>query len=258
MTLPPDKFHRARVTERVELAPDLWKLRLNPGGEFNFVAGQYATLGMPGAEKLVERAYSICSSPYEDELEVFLELVPEGALTPKLYPLAVGDEVSLRRVAKGRFTLDFKSGRRNHLLLATVTGVAPYVSYVRTLYTDWQANRFPADIRLYMIHAASRSWEFGYREELEMFAAKVPWLKYVPCISRPWEDGAWRGETGRVEDLIRKYADAWDLAPADTTGYLCGHPSMVENGLGILARRGFDKKALQSEVYWVPEGDSSS
>ncbi len=100
--------------------------------------------------KRVERAYSIVSSPYERELEIFIELVEHGELTPLLHKLQVGDELSVRKIAKGRFTLDLKSGHRNHLLLATVTGVAPYVSYVRTLYADWKENKFPGDLRLYV------------------------------------------------------------------------------------------------------------
>jgi len=63
----------------------------------------------------------------------------------------------------------------------------------------------------------------------EKFAAEVPWFKYVSTISRPWEDLQWGGQTGRVDDLVRQYATEWDLKPAETTGYLCGHPNMVEN-----------------------------
>ena len=138
------------------------------------------------------------------------------------------------------------------MLLDNVTGIAPYISYIRTLHADSKENRFPGDMRLYVIQGASRSWEFGYREELERIAGEVPWLKYVPTISRPWEDTAWKGETGRVEDLIRKYTDLWSLDAADTTGYLCGHPQMIDLGRGILARRGFAKQSIKEEVYWVP------
>jgi ferredoxin--NADP+ reductase len=247
-----DKFFRALITHRENFAPDLWKVKIDPGGEFNFIAGQYATLGVDSPLKRVERAYSIVSSPYERELEIFIELVEHGELTPLLHRLQVGDGLSVRKIAKGRFTLDLKSGHRNHLLLATVTGIAPYVSYVRTLYADWKEQKFPADVQLYVIQGASRSWEFGYREELERIAAEVPWLKYVPTVSRPWEDTSWRGETGRVEDLIRKYAHEWNLDPADTTGYLCGHPQMIELGRGILLRGGYGKESLREEVYWVP------
>lgn len=252
MALAEDKFFKAHITERQEISTDLWRIKLDPGGDFDFAAGQYATLGVRDGDKLVERAYSIVSSPYEAQLEIFFELVPHGELTPELYKLHIGDEVSLRKIPKGRFTLDFQSGHKNHLLLSTVTGIAPFVSYARTLYKDWKENKLPADIRLYMINAASREWEFGYREELERIAAEVPWLTYVPTISRPWEDPNWRGETGRVEDLIRKYGDKWELTGQNTTGYLCGHPQMIELGMGILKRRGFPNASLKQEVYWIP------
>ncbi len=227
-------------------------MKIDPGGEFRFVAGQYATLGVEVDGKRIERAYSIVSSPYDRELEIFFELVEHGELTPLMHQLQVGDEMSMRKIAKGRFTLDLPSGHRNHLLLATVTGIAPYVSYIRTLYADWQENRFPGEIRLFVIQGASRSREFGYLDELQRIAGEVPWLTYIPTISRPWEEPEWCGETGRVEDLIRKYADGWKLDPADTTGYLCGHPQMIELGMGILLRRGFAKTSLRQEVYWVP------
>lgn len=253
-----DRFFRARITHRDEFAPDLWRIKLDPGGEFHFVAGQYATLGVEVTGKRIERAYSIVSSPYERELEIFFELVEHGELTPQLHKMQVGDELSLRKIAKGRFTLDLPSGHRNHLLLATVTGVAPYVSYVRTLHADWKENRFPGEPKLYLIPGASRSGEFGYRDELERIGNELPWLTYVPTISRPWEDPEWRGETGRVEDVIRKYTDQWKLDPADTTGYLCGHPQMIELGMGILLRRGFAKISLRQEVYWVPSKNPTS
>ena len=258
MAATADKFFSARVTSRKEIASDLWVIRLDPGGEFNFVAGQYATLGVRTPEKHSERAYSIVSSPYEKELEIFIELVLGGELTPRLHKVPVGGEITLRKIAKGRFTLDLQSGHKNHLLLCTVTGIAPFISYARTLYKDWKENRLPADIHLYLINGASRSWEFGYREEVERIAAEVPWLTYVPTISRPWEDPDWRGEVGRVEEIIRKYSDQWGLTGADTTGYLCGHPDMIEMGKGVLKRRGFAKESLKEEVYWIPAKETSA
>src|SRR5579863_5598780 len=171
MALSEDKFYRARITHRREIASDLWAIRIDPTGPFNFVAGQYATLGVKRGEKLVERAYSIVSSPYEQELEIFIELVPQGELTPLLYELQSGDELSMRKIPKGRFTLDLKSGHKRHLLLCTVTGIAPFVSYVRSLEKEWREKQSIGEHQLYIINAASRSWEFGYRVEIEKSAA---------------------------------------------------------------------------------------
>ncbi len=248
-----DKNYRASITKREDFAPDLWAIRVDPGADFAFKPGQYATLGVEKDTRRLERPYSIVSSPYERELEFFFELVPEGQTTPPLYALQLGDEVLMRKVAKGLFTLDFsRPGRKNHLMISTVTGVAPFVSYVRTLFKDWKEGRFAGDHRLLLLNGASRSWEFGYREELEQFAFQAPWFTYVPTVSRPWEDDKWKGEVGRVDDLIRKYADQWGCTGQNSIGYLCGHPEMVEHAKGILKRAGFDKENLKEEVYWVP------
>ena len=261
MALATDKHYTARITERRDFSEDLWLIRVDPGGPFQFKAGQYATLGVDYGEKRIERPYSIVSSPYEQgTLEFFIELVPQGELTPHLYKLQKGDTMLCRKIAKGRFTLDLRSGRTNHLLLATVTGIAPFVSYVRTLYRDWKSGNsaMPGNHKLFCLQGGSRSWEFGYREELGKIAAEVPWFKFVATISRPWEDAAWKGETGRVDDLVRKYVADWGLKPSDTTGYLCGHPSMCENGRGILSRAGWQKGSMFEEVYFIPGKEAAA
>ena len=247
-----DKYLTAKIVDRRELAHDLFLLHVEAGQPLPYLAGQYATLGVEVDGKRIERPYSMCSSPYENTLEFFVERVPNGELTPLLHSMDKGTPLLLRRFAKGRFTLDLRSGRKNHLLLATVTGIAPYVSYVRTVYADWKkgGGLMPGEHRLFCVQGASRSREFGYRDELERVAGEAPWLKYVPTVSRPWEDNAWNGEKGRVDDLIRKFIDVWNLKPEDTTAYLCGHPGMVENGRGILLRAGWQKDAIQDEAYF--------
>jgi ferredoxin--NADP+ reductase len=247
-----DGFLLATITKRTEISDDLWMIRVDPGGPFPFRAGQYATLGVVTPQHRVERAYSIVSSPYEPELEFFFELVRDGDLTPLLHQLKVGHTLSLRKAAKGRFVFDETSGRTNHLLLCTVTGIAPFVSYVRTLANEWTEGRFEGDHRLFLIQGASHSRDFGYREEIESIVREVPWLTYIPTVSRPWEDPDWPGETGRVDDVLRKYADSWSLDGRHTTAYLCGHPEMLEHGKAILRRRGWTKDALKDESYFVP------
>ena len=70
MTTSDDKFYHARVTQRVDFAPDLWMFRIQAGEHFNFLPGQYATLGVEDGGKRIERPYSIASSPAEDEVEI--------------------------------------------------------------------------------------------------------------------------------------------------------------------------------------------
>jgi ferredoxin/flavodoxin---NADP+ reductase len=250
--IPGSKFYSARILERRDISDDLWAFRVDPGGEFPYRAGQYATLGVVTPEKHHERPYSIVSAPHEKHLEFFFELVPHGQVTPRFHKSRVGDEITLRKIAKGNFTLDLSGKHVNHFLIATVTGVAPFVSYVRSLHHERKATKGSGNHKLFILEGASRSWELGYSVELEAMVGEVPWLTYVPTVSRPWEDSGWSGETGRVDDLIRKYADMWNLAPADTKVYLCGHPDMIENTRGIVRRRGWQEDAIQAEAYFVP------
>ena len=262
MAVPADKFLTATITSRREIAADLWAIRVDTGAPFPFAAGQYATLGVAGSDGLVERAYSIASSPYEPELEFFIELVPAGALTPLLYRLNVGDTLSVRKAPKGRFLIDVSTAPaeapnpeprtpKDHLFLCTVTGVAPFLSLLRTLAQDARDGKPQGDRRLFLIEGASRSSELGYNDELEQLARELPWLTYVPTVSRPWDDPGWSGEIGRVDDVIRKYADQWFADPTLGMAHLCGHPSMIEHGKAILGRRGWPKNHLKEESYFV-------
>jgi ferredoxin/flavodoxin---NADP+ reductase len=252
MTTFDEKFYRARITQRTDFAPDLWTFRIQPGEHFNFIPGQFATLGLEVDGKRIERPYSMVSSPSEDDLEFFLELVPEGKLTPALYKLQSGDELLMRKIPKGKFTLQTGDARINHLLVSTVTGVAPFVSMIRNLAEQWRARHFDRAQRLFLLNGASRPWEFGYKDELARLAEEMPWLQYVPTVSRAWEHTDWIGEVGRADDILRKYADQWGLDPHNTHAYLCGHPDMIENSKAILKRRGFiEKGAIKEETYWL-------
>lgn len=247
----------AVVTSRRDISSDLWVVRLRPAERICFTPGQYATVGLPGPERLIERPYSIASSPREEELEFFLELVPGGHLSPHLYEIPVGGEVHVRRMAKGRFVFDQASGRPNHFMIATVTGAAPFVSMVRELaarHDEGQAVPY----RVALLQGASLSRELGYREELSTLAQRCPWFTYIPTLSRVWEDAAWPGERGRVEDVARKHLDRLGFTPADTTAYACGNPDMIENAKGILERAGFPKDAVKQEGGLQPARNFSS
>jgi ferredoxin/flavodoxin---NADP+ reductase len=251
-----DKYMTTPIVWRTDYSPTLWSIRIEPPEPLLFRAGQYVAFGLLNGDKVLERAFSIVSSPLEDQLEFFIERVPEGALSPQLYELQVGDAVLMRRKAKGVFYLDLKSGHRQHFLIATVTGIAPYIAYVRTLLRDLDEGRLSEPPRLVLLHGTSRSDEFGYAEELQALGPRAPWLTYVPTISRPWEDASWPGERGRVDDLLRKYCDSFCLDPQTTTAYLCGNPGMIANARDILRRRGFESSAIKEETYWAPgEGE---
>jgi ferredoxin--NADP+ reductase len=245
------KYATATIVERKDHAPGLWSIKLKPDVELAFKPGQYVAFGVEVGDDVLERAFSIVSSPAEPELEFFIELVPHGELSPRLFERKVGDVLLMRKKAKGIFVLDEKSGHPNHYLVSTVTGIAPFVSMVRTRQRAFKEGRLTDGHRLYCLQGAARSEEFAYREELEAAARDLPGFSYVGTVSRPWEDPAWAGERGRVDDVVRKYSDQLGLTPESTTAYLCGHPEMIVHAKGILKRRGFEDGAIRQENYWV-------
>jgi ferredoxin--NADP+ reductase len=247
-----DKYMSAAIIRRQDYGPTLFSMWIKPPEPLAFKPGQYVAFGVGSQEKVLERAFSIVSSPLEPELEFFIEKVPEGALSPLLHELQIGDQVFMRKKAKGIFNLDAKSGHTKHFLISTVTGIAPYVSMVRTLARELKEGRIAEPQRLIVLQGAARSDEFAYDQELAEAARTFPWLTYVPTISRPWEDPQWPGERGRVDDLVRKYSDSFGLDPAETTAYLCGNPGMILNARDILRRRGFEHAAIKEETYWAP------
>jgi ferredoxin/flavodoxin---NADP+ reductase len=242
------KYAEAEIIDRKDVAHDLWIVRLRTDPPLDFIPGQYATLGVRNGEKMVERAYSIASSPREGELEFFVELVPDGRMTPLLYDQKKGDKVFMRKAARGTFILD--ESRPNHLMVCTVTGVAPFVSMARTAAIDAR-NGIEPRVQLIILEGASRSWELAYDRELQELAAEASWLHYLPTVSRPAEDPDWSGITGRVHEHIERAIEQFALTPANSCAYLCGHPGMINTGKELLERFGFDKTNIREERYWV-------
>ena len=151
----------AVVTQRVEVAPGLIILRVVPEGwpVPDFKPGQFAVLGLPGtakrdafshpepeladAEKLIKRAYSIASSSVAKVyMEFYIAMVASGILTPRLFALENGDRVWLSPKVTGMFTMDQVGTDRHIVLIGTGTGVAPYMSMLRTHLTAGGPRRF--------------------------------------------------------------------------------------------------------------------
>ncbi len=233
------KWLSAKVINRKELTKDLLLLTVRPTQAFPFQPGQYVKVGLAG----VKRRYSIVSAPHEEVLEFCIERVPGGAMTARLWTLQRGDVVAVRAKPKGKLRLDLRFPA--HLMVATVTGIGPFISMVRSyLHQGGQGHSF------YILHGASYHDELVYRAELERLAARHPnRVTYVPALSRPAEarSARWTGETGRVSGLLAKYLARFALVPRSTQLYACGHPGMVR---AVKERFGHEGFRVQTERYW--------
>lgn len=244
----PKGLMKARLASRRRITRTLGVFLLEPEVEVSFLPGQHANLGIRQQGKLIQGDYSIVSSPHEDFLEFFIERVDDEHLTARLFQLELGAQL-LIQPPKGRFLLDRESRRPHHLMIATVTGIAPFVSMVRSLAVA-ERRSAPPGIHMALLQGASYADEFGYDAELWRTAKGHSWLTYIPTVSRPSRKPGWHGEIGRVETLIGKTLDSLQWTPGDTTAYLCGHLGMIEKGKKILADRGFRRTQVREEQYW--------
>jgi ferredoxin-NADP reductase len=237
---PNPGWSKAVLTERRDVTEDLWVIRLEPEeGPFRFKPGQYCTLGLNG----IERAYSIASAPHEPFLEIFVELVPDGELTPLMHKMEIGDAMSIRPRPKGLFTLEERV--HHHFMVATVTGVAPSISMLRSFHMEGlQGHRF------YVLLGASYQDELTYGQELSDLAITHPeLLEFVPTVSRPNEErnAGWQGAKGRVNAIVDEYLEKFDLPQDDTMVYTCGHPGMIEDVRRRVVPEGW---MFKEERFW--------
>ncbi len=250
MDAPPPGYLAATVERRLDVTDELAAFWLRPAEPLAFRPGQYVTLAAPGdAGRPVKRAYSVVSAPHEALVELVVELVDGGALTPGLWRLRAGDEVWVRKKVVGQFLLDAE--RTRHVMACTVTGIAPFLSMIRAHAAARASGAGVPDHQFLVVHGASRSVEHGpYRDEL-MLCAEGGWVTCVPTVSRPWEDPDWAGEVGRVEDVLRKHLDRLGWPVETVAGYACGNPNMIETALGVLRRAGVDPAHLHEEKYFT-------
>ncbi len=264
--------YNATVVGREAINPQLLILRVRPdNGQYSFTPGQFAVLGLQGREprvveaateettpeagKMIRRAYSIASSSVERSyIEFYLTLVTSGELTPRLFALAHGSRVFLGPKASGLFTLDRVAPGKAVVLVATGTGLAPYVSMLRTMLIADTVRKFV------VLHGARCSWDLGYRAELESLARIRLNFTYLPSITRPVEDPHFGGFTGRIQQLLEQglveQRAGVRLDPAATDVFLCGNPDMIAHVKTLLESRGFTKDqgkvsgTMHVEEYW--------
>ncbi|MFN2103303.1 MAG: ferredoxin--NADP reductase [Candidatus Promineifilaceae bacterium] len=251
----------AIVAQKNELTPRLMILRIVADSWHlpYFTPGQYVVLGLPStaprcemsepeikrpsSDKLIKRAYSIASSSLAAEyMDFYISLVSNGTLTPRLFALEVGNRLWLSPHPVGMFTLADVPPEKNIVMVATGTGLAPYMSMLST-DLDCGSSR-----RLAVLHGAFHSWDLGYRAELETLQHLCSNLTYIPTIDRPDDEPvAWHGHTGWVQQLWQEgvVAKAWGFRPTpdNTDVFLCGVQGMIEDMSAILIAENFREQS---------------
>jgi len=244
-------WSEGQVTARRDWAEGLVSLTLAAEVE-RFDPGQFVNLALEREGELERRSYSIASPPGEP-LEFLVAEVQGGLLTPHLTALALEQRVFVERKPQGFFTLKWVPDARDLWLVATGTGLGPFMSILRSpeVWTRFE--------RVVLVHGARDAAHFAYRDTIVgLCAAHGDKLKAVWVQSR--ETPAGSELAGRVtgafaDGRLERAADT-ALSPTDSHVMLCGNPQMIEEMTTLLGARGLRRHRVRTpghitiEKYW--------
>ena len=258
--MPDSNYSAERIVWRHQWTPNLFSFRLTRPAAYRFTAGQWARLGVFNtAGAPVWRAYSMVSAPYDEFLEFFSIVVPNGEFTQALAKLEVGDIVRLDPVAFGFLTLDRFPDGRDLWLLASGTGVAPFLSMLQDAET-W--SRFETVILAYSVRSAD---ELAYTDWLKKLpdhplighAVTPARWRVIPAITRTHVPGVLSKRlTHAIDDGSLEECAARPLSMTHSRLMVCGNPDMVDHCRTRLNARGFrlsrqaSPAQLAFENYW--------
>lgn len=267
--LPAHKYTRARIVWIRRWTDRLFSFRITRDRGYRFVPGQFARLGLYRDDvhgerrgpRYVWRAYSIASADYDEHLEFYSIVVPAGDFTTRLAQLRIGDELLIEKQAYGFLTLDRFEGGRDLWLLASGTGIAPFVSILLDLKA-WERYE-----RLIVVHSVRHASELAYRDTIEGLRAHEVFgealaddparLVYVPVVTRERIDGCLHA---RIPALLGngslEAAAGVQLAPQHSRIMVCGNPDMVDDVRHHLSSAGYavsrrgQPAQMAVENYW--------
>ena len=243
------------VTDVHHWTDDLFSFKTTRNAGFRFRSGQFAMIGLEVAGRPLLRAYSMASANHEEHLEFFSIKVPDGPLTSRLRHLRVGDSILVNGKPTGTLVLDNLLPGRNLYLMATGTGLAPFLSIIKDPDTY---DRFE---KIVLVHGCRQVAELAYEKLITQELPRHEFLGemvskqliYYPTVTRePFRN------RGRLTDLItsNKLFEEIGLqsfsADSDRV-MMCGSPSMLSDLVAIVRQRGFEEGSHNRHGSYVIE-----
>ena len=248
-----EKFIQGKVVAQRRWTARLLSLQVD-AGPIGFEPGQFTKLALPEGDegRMFARAYSFVNAPEERPYEFYYVIVPEGPLSGRLARLEAGDAVWLSPGAAGFLVLSEVPDADNLWLLATGTGIAPFLSILKS-ETAWRRYQ-----RIVLVEAVRHADELAYRDQVERLKREhAGRFETVVFVSRESVSGTLAGRIPQaILDGRLEAAAGAALSAAGSQVMVCGNPAMVTDSVHALAQRGMKKHRRRSpghitvENYW--------
>jgi ferredoxin--NADP+ reductase len=244
-----DQWLEGRVIDNRRWTEALFSLRI-AGVALSFEPGQFVRIALDIGGSRIARPFSLVNAPDDPVLEFYGIVVPEGPLSPRLARLAPGERLFVAPNPAGFLVLSEVRDAETLWLIATGTGIAPFLSILHT-ETPWRRFR-----NVVLVHAVRFSQELTYRESIDALRQSRG-LKYVSFVSREAAPGALAGRIpAAVRDGRLEAAAGLALASECSQVMLCGNPEMLKDTTAVLAERGMRKHRRRApghitvESFW--------
>ena len=239
--------------------PSLLSFRISRPPGFRFTPGHYARLGLHDSNgAVVWRPLSVVSGADETQLEFLVVLVPGGEFSASLARARAGDSILLAHASYGFMTIQGFARGEVLWLLASGTGLGPFLSILRDAAT-WRAFR-----QVVLVHSVRYAVELTYRAEISTLQPAAPpavaplRLRYVPVVTREHcSDALGMRIPQSIENGTLERAAGVKLDLASARIMVCGNPDMNRELRALLTARGFrtNRRAapgqLAFENYWT-------
>lgn len=238
----------SRVIENRHWTQMLFSLRVE-GPRLAFEAGQFVRIALDIDGERIARPFSFVNPPQDPVLEFYGIVVPEGPLSPRLARLAPGDTLYVAPNPAGFLVLREVPDAQTLWLVATGTGIAPFLSILRT-GTPWQRFR-----NVVLVHAVRRGEELVYQQTISGFSRKNS-FRYVTFVSREARPGSLAGRIPAAIRDGRLEAAAGVALDERSHVMLCGNPQMLKDAQAALGERGLRKHRRRNpghitvESFW--------
>ncbi len=238
--------------------PNLLSFHTSRAAGFRFTPGHYARLGLDdGNNGVVWRPFSMVSAAHNPHLEFVAVLVPGGDFSGPLSKIHDGDTIRVDKTRYGFMTIHGFAPGKDLWLLASGTGLGPFLSILRDPVT-WQTYE-----NLVLVHSVRQARELAYRDEIAVIpyevslAASPARLRYVPVVTREPCPGALMARIPQlIEAGVLEQAAGVKLDLQRSRVMVCGNPEMARELRGQFTARGFrtNRRAapgqLAFENYW--------
>jgi len=220
-----------------------------------FSNGHFTMIGLKVDGKPLLRAYSIASPNYAEHLEFLSIKVADGPLTSRLQHIQPGDTVIVGKKPTGTLLIDYLLPAKRLYLLATGTGLAPFLSVVRDPET------YEKFEQVVLVHGVREVKELAYRELLEHQLKQDEFLGelvqqqflYYPTVTR--EAFVHQGRIPNVIDSgqLAKDLGLPELNPVEDRVMICGSPEMLRDLKALCEKRGFAEGSTTRPGQFVIE-----